>query len=89
MSDRELMERVPDSYDEFVDDMVGWMGQDVGIRNAILEQLRDKPESDTSDVLEVLCKALGVGKPLKLIDDNDFYYVDGKAVVCEGNEEIA
>ena len=70
-----LMENIPDSYDDFVNCTVRWMIKDGRIQKAILTQLRDKPESDTSDVLEVLCDCLGLGEPLELVDDDeeDFY----------------
>lgn len=66
-----LMENIPDSYDDFVNCTVRWMVKDGKIQKAILTQLRDKPESDTSDVLEVLCDCLGLGEPLEIVDDDD------------------
>ena len=66
-----LMENIPDSYDDFVNCTVRWMFKDGKIQKAILTQLRDKPESDTSDVLEVLCDCLGLGEPLEIVDDDD------------------
>ena len=68
---RNLMKNIPDSYDDFVNCTVRWMVKDGRIQNAILTQLKDKPESDTSDVLEVLCGCLGLGEPLEIVDDDD------------------
>ena len=68
---RKLMKDIPDSYDDFVNCTVRWMVKDGRIQNAILAQLKDKPESDTSDVLEVLCGCLGLGEPLEIVEDDE------------------
>ena len=69
MDYRDLMMAISDSYDDFVDVMSGWMERDASIRDAVLEQLRTKPNSNSSDILEVLCECLGIGEPLELVDD--------------------
>ena len=55
-----LMENIPDSYDDFVDSVTFEMEQDEEVCEAILEQLRINPNSNTSDVLKVLCDCLGM-----------------------------
>ena len=65
------MKSIPGSYDDFVNSMTRWMERDGSIRDAVLEKLRVDPDSDTCDILEVLCDCLGVGEPLELIDDEE------------------
>ena len=79
MTDLELMKRVPDSYDDFVNSMVRWMGRDTNVRNRVLELINKNPGSSTSDILKVLCDCLGIGDPLELIDDEE------ESVVGAGN----
>ena len=71
MSDLELMKNIPDSYDDFVNSMTRWMGRDKNIRTKVLDQLNEKPDSTTSDILKVLCDCLGIGDPIELVDDED------------------
>ena len=66
-----LMEQIPGSYDDFVNDTADWMERDENIREAILEQLRVKPDSDTDDVTLVLWNCLGIGEPLEIVDDEE------------------
>ena len=68
---REMLMAVPGSYDDFVDDTVGWMESRDDIHDAILNQLRVKPLSDTDDLTKVLWEHLGIGEPLELIDDEE------------------
>lgn len=68
---RNLMESIPDSYDDFVNSTVRWMVRDDKIQSAILAQLRNNPKSDTSDILEVLCDCFGIGEPLELVEDDE------------------
>ena len=65
----EMMQKIPGSYDDFVNDTADWMERDEKIRFAILEQLRIKPDSDTDDVTLVLWKCLGIGEPIEIVDD--------------------
>lgn len=76
MSDIELMRGVPDSYDDFVNSMVRWMGRDADIRNNVLEFLDKHPGCTTSDILKVLCDCLGIGDPLELKEDDRLVTVD-------------
>ena len=66
---REMLMAVPGSYDDFVEDTVGWMESREDIRDAIINQLRVKPLSDTDDLTKILWEYLGIGEPLELIDD--------------------
>ena len=67
----EMMKAVPGSYDDFVRDTARWMDRDENIRKAILEQLQNKPTSDTDDITKVLWGCLGIGEPLVLVDDEE------------------
>ena len=58
-------------YDDFVNSMTRWMGRDNNIRSRVLDQLNEKPDSTTSDILKVLCDYLGIGEPIELVDDED------------------
>lgn len=71
---RNLMENIPDIYDDFVNSTIRWMEKDGKIESAIITQLRNNPKSDTSDILEVLCECLGIGEPLELVDDEEDVY---------------
>ena len=72
MSDRELMQNVPDSYSDFVDCMCRWMERDDNIRKLIKEQLDRKPDSNTQDLMEILWDYLGIGEPVKLVDEDEY-----------------
>ena len=71
MSDRELMQNVPDSYSDFVDSMCRWMERDGNIRKLIMEQQEKKPDSDTQDLMGILWDYLGIGEPLEIVDDEE------------------
>ena len=71
---RILMEKIPDSYDDFVNCTVRWMVKDARVQSAILTKLHNNPKSDTSDILEVLCECLGLGEPLELVEDEEDFY---------------
>ena len=66
-----LLRSIPRSYEDFVIDTAGWMEQNDTIKEAVLAQLREFPDSTPSDVLGVVWKCLGMGEPLELIDDED------------------
>ena len=72
MSDRELMENISDSYDDFVNSMVRWMSSDRKIRTKVHSYLKTNPNPSTSDVLGVLWDCLGMEEPLEILD-NDAY----------------
>ena len=88
---RNLMENIPDSYDDFVNCTVRWMIKDGKIQSAILTQLRNNPKSETSDILEVLCDCLGIGEPLELVDEDEDAYVStiGTATMKNGMARAA
>lgn len=69
MTMRERMKAVPGSYDDFVNSMVRWSERDSSIESAILEQLENKPESDTDDITLVLWKHLGIGEPIEIEEE--------------------
>ena len=71
MEIRALLRAIPKSYDDFVDSTADWMERDPEIKRAILNQLKLYPESTPSDVLKVLWQYLGIGEPLKLVDDEE------------------
>lgn len=66
---KKMLEKIPGSYEDFVNDTAGWMECDETIRSAILDQLRIKPDSDTDDITLVLWKCLGIGEPLEIVED--------------------
>ena len=72
MSDRELMQNVPDSYSDFVDSMCRWMERDDNIRKLVMEQLRINPDSDTQDLMGILWDYLGIGEPTELVDEDEY-----------------
>ncbi len=71
MSDKELMQNVSDSYDDFVSCMTRWMSADANIRKKVLDLLKRNPKSTTADILKVLCDCLEIGEQIELIDDED------------------
>ena len=71
MNIREMMMSIPGSYDDFVNCIVRWTNKDEKIKDAILAQMRDFPDSSSSDVLGVLWNCLGIGEPLEIVDDDE------------------
>ena len=65
----EMLRAIPKSYDDFVIDAASWMDKDEGIKNAVLKQLSEYPESTPSDILKIICKHLGMTEPIEIIDD--------------------
>ena len=72
MTDRELMQRIPDSYSDFVDSMCQWMNRDGRIRSLVMEQLHRKPDSDTQDLMGILWDYLGIGDPVEYVDEDEY-----------------
>ena len=68
---RDILRSVPGSYDDFVNSTAECMSQDADLRKMILNLLRVRPESDSSDILQELCNFYGFNKPLELVDDDD------------------
>ena len=79
-TEQKLMQKVPDSYSDFVDCMCRWMKRDSKIRSLILEQLRVKPDSDTQDLMRILWGYLGIGEAVELVDEDE--YESGFEEVC-------
>ena len=71
MNIREMMESVPNSYDDFVNTVVSWTSKDENIKTTIIKFVRDNPSSSTSDILGVLWDCLGIGEPIEIVDDDD------------------
>ena len=69
MNDRELLESISDSYEDFVNSMVRWMSRDSNIRAKVLHYLKTNPNPSTSDVLGILWECIGIEKPLEVVDD--------------------
>lgn len=69
MSDRELMRNISDSYDDFVNTMVRWMEKDSSIRTKILDFMKERPNSSTSDLLGVLWECIGIDISEDIADD--------------------
>ena len=67
----DLLQTIPGSYPDFVNDTTDWMEKDDEIRSAILEQIAANPASDTDDITLVLWKCLGIGNPIEIVDDNE------------------
>ena len=68
---KDILRAVPGSYDDFVNSTAECMSQDEGLRNLIVKLLINKPESNSSDILKVVCDFYGFNRPLELVDDDD------------------
>ena len=75
MNIKEMMQSVPDSYDDFVNSVVRWTDKEERIKNEILDHMKKNPNSSASDVLGVLWDCLGLSEPLEIVDDE---MIDGK-----------
>ena len=62
---------LPYSYDDFVNFAMQCIQEEDGVEDAIREQFRINPDSDTNDITKVLCDCLGIGEPLEIVDDED------------------
>ena len=68
---KDILSAVPGSYDDFVNSTAECMGQDEGLKNLIVKLLINEPDSNSSDILKVMCNYYGFNRPLELVDDND------------------
>ena len=73
MNIREMMQSVPGSYDDFVDTIVRWTNKDEKIKSAIIEYMKNNPDSSSSDILGVLWDCLDFDKPLDIVEDEAEY----------------
>lgn len=81
MSDRELMENISDSYEDFVDSMVRWMSRDCNIRTKVLDYLKTNSNPSSSDILGVLWDCLGIGgEPIEIVDEAKYEYANSSGV---------
>ena len=71
VSIRDILSAVPGSYDDFVNSTAECMSQDEGLKNLIVKLLINEPESNSSDILKVMCNYYGFNRPLELVDDDD------------------
>lgn len=71
VSIRDILSAVPGSYDDFVNSTAECMNQDEGLKNLIVKLLINEPESNSSDILKVMCNYYGFNRPLELVDDDD------------------
>ena len=71
MNMKERLASLPYSYDDFVRFTLQCIEQDDGIKEAIDNQFRIKPDSDTNDITRVVVGYLGLGDPLDLVDGDD------------------
>ena len=69
MDIRQRLKAIPGSYDDFVDSTARWMDRDAEIRADILKQFEAKPDSSYSDIMDILCRRLGIGKPVEIVED--------------------
>ena len=67
----ERLASLPYSYDDFVRFTLQCIEQVDGVKEAIDNQFRLKPDSDTNDITKVVVDFLGLGDPLELVDDDD------------------
>lgn len=72
MDMREKLTSLPYSYDDFVRFVMQCIETEKGVEEAILEQFRIKPDSDTNDIAKVLCGCLGIGAPVELVDEDEY-----------------
>lgn len=75
MNMRERLASLPYSYDDFVRFTMQCVEQDEGVKAAIDNQFRIKPDSDTNDITKVVVDFLGMREPLELVDDCEDAYV--------------
>ena len=71
VSIRDILSAVPGSYDDFVNSTAECMSQDEGLKDLIVKLLINEPESNSSDILKVMCNYYGFNRPLELVDDDD------------------
>ena len=71
MDVRDKLASLPYSYDDFVRFTMRCIEQEEGVKEAIDRQFQVKPDSDTNDITKMLVGFLGLGEPLKIVDDDD------------------
>ena len=69
MDYKKMLQALPHSYDDFVNDTADWMERDSSVKEGVLEQLRKKPDSTPSDILKIVCEKLGMTEPLEIDED--------------------
>ena len=75
MNMEERLAALPYSYDDFVRFTMQCIEQVNGVKEAIDNQFRLKPDSDTNDITKVVVDFLGLKEPVEFIDDDDDVYV--------------
>ena len=68
---RERLALLPYTYADFVGFTMRCIEQEDGVKDAIDNQFRVKQDSDTNDITRVVVNFLGLGEPLKIIDDEE------------------
>ena len=68
---RERLASLPYTYADFVGFTMRCIEQEDGVKEAIDNQFRVKPDSDTNDITRVVVNFLGLGEPLEIIDDEE------------------
>jgi hypothetical protein len=84
MNIRERLREVPGSYDYFVNSTARWMEKDDNIRDDIINQLERRPDSNTKDIMNILCNHLGIGNPIELVDENEYEDSKAKSLMTAG-----
>lgn len=69
MSLVEKLKSVPNSYDDFVRFTMQCVNEQEGAEEAVLKQFREKPDSDTQDIMRGLCGVLDIGESLEIVED--------------------
>ena len=68
---RERLALLPYTYADFVGFTMRCIEQEYGVKEAIDNQFRVKPDSDTNDITKVVVDFLGLGEPIELVDDDE------------------
>lgn len=84
----DVLRAVPGSYNDFVNSTADCMSQDKELENLIMELIRTKPESNSSDVLKALCDFYGFNKPLEIVDDDDDFHVGAVETVSRAGSMV-
>ena len=72
MNMREKLASLSYRYDDFVRFAMQCIEMEKGVEEAIWEQFRIKPDSDTNDITKLLCEHLGIGEPVELVDEDEY-----------------
>ena len=73
MTIEDKLRSIPRSYDDFVKYVLSCIKDDNNVEDIVLQQLRDVPESTSSDVLKAIYLYLGVENPIEIVDDETEY----------------